>query len=264
MVDLLGVSDPTAISATDFRFSTGNNNRVADWTNAPPPSTITVRPGAGVNGSTRITLIWPDSQITNTWLAVTVRANAHTLLQAPDQFVFGNAMGETGNSSANAQVNLQDDALIRANPATFLNPASITSRYDINRDRRVNISDEAITRSHITTFLTALKLLDLTGYSLTSGTQSAVSDSLSFPQGTTAIAQSDQSELIIESVVEPAAAAAQVWTSKTPLGPWEVVGTGKPEAAAGGVLRWRLMVPAGDTGNFYRVGSDGGGGNLAK
>lgn len=35
--------------------------QVAVWATAPAPVSITVRPGAGVGGSDRVTIIWPNS-----------------------------------------------------------------------------------------------------------------------------------------------------------------------------------------------------------
>ena len=46
------------------------------------PSSVSLRAGAGIDGSTRITLIWPDGAIKNTWLQVTVKSNTHTGLTA--------------------------------------------------------------------------------------------------------------------------------------------------------------------------------------
>ena len=68
MVDLLGGGSHTAITAAnildDFTFKVGNNNSPATWAAAPNPTTVTVRAGAGVSGSDRVELIWPDGAIT--------------------------------------------------------------------------------------------------------------------------------------------------------------------------------------------------------
>ena len=60
------------------------------------PTRITVRPGAGQDGADRITLIWADNAIRNSWLQVTVLATDATGLAANDVFYFGNAVGESG------------------------------------------------------------------------------------------------------------------------------------------------------------------------
>jgi len=157
MVDIAGLAGtPTA---ADFTFRVGNSNTPDSWGPAPSPSSVTVRTGAGIDGSDRVTLIWPDNAIQKQWLQVTVLATANTGLAIPDVFYFGNAIGDTGDSAVNAQVNVLDEAAIRAHPRNFLSPAPIDWAWDINRDRNVNVQDEAIARAHSTSFLNALKLI---------------------------------------------------------------------------------------------------------
>jgi ELWxxDGT repeat protein len=159
MVDI--ASPGGSISAGDFAFKVGNDNNPAAWTALAVQPTVSVRSGAGVGGSDRVTLIWPDGAIKNTWLEVSVLANANTGLAAPDVFYFGNAVGETGNSTANAQVNSSDEGLIRLNGRNALNPAPVDFRFDVNRDRLVNSTDQALTRLNATSALTALRLIAL-------------------------------------------------------------------------------------------------------
>ena len=160
MVDILGGLGG-APSASDFEFRVGNIDNLFAWSIAPPPSFVTVRPGAGDGGSDRITIIWPDGAIRNQWLEVRVLANSITRLASPGVFYFGNAIGESGNSSLNAQVDVSDENLARENPKNWLDPAAIEDAYDYNRDKKVDISDENLSRVHRSNFLTALKLIDL-------------------------------------------------------------------------------------------------------
>ena len=102
IIDIDGLADPTQFSIADLQFRMGNDNNPSAWAAAPAPLSITVRPGAGQNGSDRVTITWPDGAITNEWLQVTVNATAITGLAQPDVFYFGNAVGETGNNPANA------------------------------------------------------------------------------------------------------------------------------------------------------------------
>ena len=95
----------TQLTASDFGFATGNSNVASGFQSLGIDPVITVRSGAGVNGSDRVSLIFPDGSVTQTWLQVTVRANAATGLDVDDVFYFGNVIGETGNSG-NAVVNL--------------------------------------------------------------------------------------------------------------------------------------------------------------
>ena len=175
MVDIANLLGAPTVS--DFVFKSGNNNNPTGWSNAPAPASITVRAGAGTGGSDRVTLIWKDNNLDNVvdaneavakqWLEVTVKATTNTGLAIDDVFFFGNAVGDSGNSTANAQVDLADEIGVRNNPATFLNPAAIDDPYDYNRDQRVDLADEIIARNNSTTFLNALELIVLSSFTPT-------------------------------------------------------------------------------------------------
>jgi len=145
-------------TVADFQFKVGNDNAPGSWANAPAP-TITLRPGAGDEGSNRLVIAWDDNDIQNQWLEVTVLGGGHVPLPSNEVFYFGNAIGESGNSAADAKVNALDALSARNNPHNLLNPASITSRHDHNRDGRVNATDMLLSRSNQTHFLSALKLI---------------------------------------------------------------------------------------------------------
>jgi len=158
MVDITNLAGtPTA---SDFEFRVGNDWDPDNWPAAPAPSSITVRPGAGVSGSDRVTIIWPDNAIQKTWLRVTVKATANTGLLSSDTFYFGNAIGETGNSASDAEVTAWDIINVRNDPHTLaVNPADITDVCDFNRDRKVGPTDEVIVRNNATNMYTALYLI---------------------------------------------------------------------------------------------------------
>jgi hypothetical protein len=161
IVDILNPVNGPGISASDFTFKVGNDNTASGWSSAAAPISVTRRAGAGVNGSDRVTVIWADNAVQKQWLQVTVLASGNTGLSAPEMFYFGNAIGDSGNASANAQVNTSDENAARIHPHTFLNPAPVDDPYDYNRDKRVNTSDENYSRINSTSFLTALKLIQL-------------------------------------------------------------------------------------------------------
>jgi hypothetical protein len=121
-----------------------------------------VRPGAGANGSTRIEFVWPDNSIRDTWIQVTVNADATTGLSAPDVFYFGNVIGESGNNSGDPVVDAADVQATIADPHSFLNPAPITNPHDYNRDGRVDATDQALAAANQTTSANAVHLI---GYS---------------------------------------------------------------------------------------------------
>ncbi|MFP4105738.1 MAG: Ig-like domain-containing protein [Phycisphaerae bacterium] len=158
MVDLDVVGDPSGITASDFVCRAGNSSYPSYWTEAPEPI-VTVLSGGGHGGSHRIALTWDQGAVAKKWLQVTVKATAETGLWSDDVFYFGNAIGDTGNSSGNAIVNAFDSGGIRDNPRTGRNPADIKNVYDIDRNRLVNAFDSAYVRDNITTGRNALRLI---------------------------------------------------------------------------------------------------------
>jgi subtilisin-like proprotein convertase family protein len=144
MIDVAGLPQGEALNADDFDFG-----------GAGAPTSVTVRRGAGAAGSDRVTLIWRDynpldasslpQAVANGWLAVTVKANAHTGLAGPDLFSFGNLIGETGDGGGATgwRVSALDVAAVkrRLSAAT-----TVTSVTDFNRDGRTNALDVAIVK----------------------------------------------------------------------------------------------------------------------
>ena len=128
MIDIMNLAGtPTA---ADFEFRVGNSNTPSGWALATPPS-VSVRPGAGVGGSARVTLTWSDNAIQKQWLRVKVLATANTGLPIFDTFYFGNAIGDTGNSFIDAMVSPTDEVAVRNGPHTMaVNPATIDDTCD--------------------------------------------------------------------------------------------------------------------------------------
>jgi hypothetical protein len=166
MIDVQNLrSTPTT---ADFVLRTGNddypygadpNDPADDWPSAPDPVSITVRTGAGVDGSDRITLIWDDGVILKSWLQVTLLANTATGLATNDVFYVGNAVGDAGNSATDAIVNATDEILARNNPHSPFNPAPLDNNYDYNRDKLVNATDQLIARNNRTNPFVPLRLI---------------------------------------------------------------------------------------------------------
>jgi len=164
MVDIKNLADADGLSDADFEFRVSNrDNRPASnaddpstWAMAPRP-TISLREGAGTDGSERVTLIWDDHAIENQWLQVTVKANATTGLDQNDVFYVGNAVGECGDATAFTFVDGTDFAGARDNPHVF-DDAPIDDPFDYDRDSKVTSVDLAIARDNHTNFLTCLTL----------------------------------------------------------------------------------------------------------
>ena len=134
MIDVRGLPDAPGrvLSADDFTFRAGRTKDPAAWAEAPAPSAIAVRRGAGAGHSDRVMLTWPNGALTNTWLQVTVNATPDTGLAAPDVFYFGNLMGETGDIISNGswRVTSADFARARMNVFRRVGPESL---FDFDR-----------------------------------------------------------------------------------------------------------------------------------
>jgi probable HAF family extracellular repeat protein len=145
------------LAPEDFRLRRDNNNLFDDWSAVPDP-TITVRRGAGQGGSDRVTLTWPDGEIRNEWLSVTILPGPRTGLSEPDTFYFGNSVGETGDPGRTETiltVNALD--LIATRRALGTSPAALTDVHDFNRDGRVNALDMAAVRSNYNSILILIR-----------------------------------------------------------------------------------------------------------
>ncbi len=151
MVDL---GDAAGVTVDDFTFKVGTNSTVSSWANAPAPSGFSIRHGAGVGGSDRVVITWPNNAIQNTWLQVIVEGNdplgghnKNTGLSSSDVFFFGNKIGDTFISSPPTIVSTSaaDALAARANPG-FLQP--ITNPYDFDRNQAVGAGDELTARTN--------------------------------------------------------------------------------------------------------------------
>jgi hypothetical protein len=145
MVDVLNLGG--VASADDFLLRVSTDLPAASWSAAPVPASIAVRPGAGVGGSDRVTLTWPDGAIRNRWLQVTLRPTLSNGLPAPDVFAFGNLIGETDDALTPLRVGAADVVATRS--AIPRSGASIDSPYDHDRDGRVNARDLAAARANL-------------------------------------------------------------------------------------------------------------------
>ena len=158
-IDVAHPAEASQIELGDFAFHVGRDDDPSSWLEAPTP-VVTVQPDAGRGGSSRILLTWPDEAIVDQWLQVTVQSASLAIgLASDDVFYFGNAIGETGNDSDNTLVNAADAVGARDNPRGALNPATVTDRFDFNRDGAVDAVDMILARNHATSPLSGLRLI---------------------------------------------------------------------------------------------------------
>lgn len=155
MVDITG-SHPD-ITAADFIFQVGANNAPGSWSAAPAPTSVSVRPGAGVGGSDRVTIIWADNAIENSHLQVIVAANENTGLPQSDVFLFGNLIGDTFVNTPGAVfvTTASDEVEIQSQ---VVSSADVTSVWDMDRNGVHLASDRIVTRSNT---ITAVNRADL-------------------------------------------------------------------------------------------------------
>jgi hypothetical protein len=99
---------------------------------------MSVRRGAGADGSDRIVVSLTDDVVRNQWLRVTVLANNDTGLRAPDVFYFGSLVGETADASSPLRVSAADLGGIKRALNTH---ATVASHFDVNHDGQVNALD---------------------------------------------------------------------------------------------------------------------------
>ncbi len=173
MVDISGTHP--SIGPSDFEFHVGNNNTPSGWSLANPPTSVSVRAGAGTSGSDRVEIIWNSGAPLKQWLEVAVLATVNTGLTAlgggytgaraswGDVFYFGNPVGNTGvgDTAVNSTVNSIDEGGARNNPQVVGNNIPITNIYDVNRNAVVNAIDEGTIRNNNTNSTTVLKYLNL-------------------------------------------------------------------------------------------------------
>ncbi|MEI6341398.1 MAG: hypothetical protein WCR07_05535 [Verrucomicrobiota bacterium] len=137
---------PEALTEADIQVKAGNSQSPGSWTNVVSP-TITLRRGAGSDGSDRVTLAWPGGVLQNQWLQATIKATPQSGIDSDDVFYFGSSIGDVGDSSSNFAVNSIDVTSTRLNVAFSQVP--VTSPYDIDRDGRVNSTDVTLVRLNL-------------------------------------------------------------------------------------------------------------------
>ena len=155
VIDLVGLSASTTNSqmAASLQFANWDGIAATGFVGLPGAAvpTVTVLPGVGAGGSARVRVTFPNNTVQNTWLRVTVLANATSGLAANDVFYFGNVIGEldVDNSATRLSVTVQDVNLMLANQSPVPNSANANNKFDLDRNGRVNGQDAAILRASL-------------------------------------------------------------------------------------------------------------------
>jgi hypothetical protein len=138
MIDVGGQHGP--LSMDDFILTVGNTADIDSWT-AAPTAWMTIRPGAGVNGTDRIEFRFEHMAIRNQWLRVEMIAGPNTGLTHSDVFYFGSLPGDTvapHTSVTGVDAIRLVNYLIAQGEMT---EAAIDDPLDINRDGWINGGD---------------------------------------------------------------------------------------------------------------------------
>ena len=147
MVEIAGATCGADISLDDFQFHIQDPGNPSTWIEVTPSPTLTVDVGAGTGESDRVTIIFPDGTIQNTWLRVTVLSNPLTTgLAENDVFYFGNLVGDTSNSLAAATVDYGDVLRVfqHASPTV-----GVEATVDIDRSGVIDSDDVALMLQNI-------------------------------------------------------------------------------------------------------------------
>jgi len=159
-LDVHGLQETPSAAVLEFRVGLSRAG-LAHWAQAPSPTGLVVRKGAGAGGSDRIVLTCPDYSIRNTWLEARLLPSPRTGLATADVFYFASVIGETGDPSTELVVSATD--VTRARLAVGVTSVGRTSAFDVNRDGFVNSTDVILIRLNQTVNLaTQVQVLDLT------------------------------------------------------------------------------------------------------
>jgi uncharacterized repeat protein (TIGR03803 family) len=155
IIDISNLPSGATLTPSDFQFATGDVNDTTTWTPLTTSPTVTLLPATG--GVTPVDLTWPNGTITNTWLQVTVLADANTGLASNDVSYYGNLVGKVSDTGSPEQVTALDLTQIENN---IVGVATITDPYDVNKDGSVDAEDLVITQRNS---FSALRLITPTG-----------------------------------------------------------------------------------------------------
>ena len=197
MVDLasgLGTHSAINLTSGDITFKVSpatfvatTYNQLSTWSAAPAPSAISVRMGAGQNGSDRLEITWATGVIKNEWIQIDVHAGGNTGLAIDDVFYFASVIGDSGAGNTPLLSKTDgNDYNVPFNNITGL-MAPIWTQADFTKDSKVDGSDATTAISNV---------FSLHYLANPTGTFAAGVGGDSAPAATAAIAPSISAELI--------------------------------------------------------------------
>ncbi len=150
VIDLTRTLNLSAIDASSFQFATWTNftSTTPDFQSITPAVTVSTFAGGGTGGADRVKLVFADRAIENSWLRITVLADANTGLTSNDVFYFGNARFDVTPITAfpaQVAINVLDTNSVRARQSTSAVP--ISNSFDVDKSGFVNVLDTNATRA---------------------------------------------------------------------------------------------------------------------
>lgn len=136
-IDVNGLGNAAALSASDFELRIGNSGVPSTWSLLSSSPTVSLASGIGAGGSDRIQINFIS--IENSWLQIRMLATVNTGLSTFDEFYFGHSFGDVNG----------DGALSAIDPLSIINklnsdgsgPVDVTSPYDISGDGTLSALD---------------------------------------------------------------------------------------------------------------------------
>ncbi len=150
VIDLTQAANLAAIDAASFQFATWSSfpDAIPNFVPVNPAVTVSTFATGGSNGEGRIKLVFADNSIQDSWLRISVLANANTGLAATDVFYFGIARGDVTPNTffpTLVSINIFDVNQARANQRAT--GAVVSNVCDIDKNGSVNIFDTNFIRA---------------------------------------------------------------------------------------------------------------------
>jgi hypothetical protein len=113
------------------------------WVSAPPPSSVTLQPSEGLEGSDRVQILWADDVISNRYLYIKIMAAGTTTAE----LFLGHLLGETSGPKANTfTVAFADITSIRESVGQTV---GADFRQDIDKNGTVTFADISAMRANV-------------------------------------------------------------------------------------------------------------------
>lgn len=153
-----GLANASGLGISDFEFQVSPTGAFdlgafppASWAAAPAPTSISVQGSA----PSQVLIEWPNQQIMNRWLRVTVKATSNTGLAADEVYYLGHLLGESGPTDAVYTVAFADITPIRSAVGQSVDASSTV---DIDKNGTVSFADISAMRSAVGSQLTNISV----------------------------------------------------------------------------------------------------------